>query len=126
MVITKITEKEKSRDHTEKMLIKNSSVIKINRQKKKGNYNFWKKKLKSHGKIKVPGDPSSAAFFCALAILKKGSSLIIKNVGLNPNRTGFYKLLKKQGAKLKIKNIKKINNEVTWRYSCKIFQIKTN
>ena len=46
-------------------------------------------------KIKIPGDPSSAAFFTALAILRKNSYLKIKNVGLNPTRIGYYNLLKK-------------------------------
>ena len=38
-------------------------------------------------------DPSSAAFFCALTLMKKNSMKIL-NVGLNPTRTGFYQLLK--------------------------------
>ena len=61
--------------------------------------------------MKVPGDPSSAAFFTALTLLKKNSSLKIKRVGLNPTRIGFYTLLKKSGAKIKFLNIKTINNE---------------
>ena len=59
----------------------------------------------------LPGDPSSAAFFAALTLLNKTSTLKIKNVGLNPTRTGFYEILKKQGAKINFKNIKKNNNE---------------
>ena len=60
----------------------------------------------------MPGDPSSAAFFVALTILIKNSYLRIKNVGLNPTRIGFYDLLKKHGAKIKFKNLKKTNTEV--------------
>ena len=60
----------------------------------------------------MPNDPSSAAFFTALTLLNKNSTLIIKNVGLNPTRIGFYKLLKNQGAKIKFKNLKKINDEI--------------
>ena len=62
--------------------------------------------------IKVPGDPSSAAFFVALTILKNNSKIKIKNVCLNPSRTGFYELLKKSGAKIKFRNLKKVNNEI--------------
>ena len=109
--ITEIIEDKKSRDHTENMLIKNSKAIKI---KKRG-----KTIIKIHGKknlkpinIDVPGDPSSAAFFTALTLLNKDSKLKIKNVGLNPTRIGFYVLLKKHGAKIKFKNIKKNNNEI--------------
>ena len=57
--------------------------------------------------IKIPGDPSSAAFVTALTLLNKGSSIKIKNVGLNPTRIGFYKILKTRGANIKFKNVKK-------------------
>ena len=62
-------------------------------------------------KINVPGDPSSAAFYTALTLLNKNSILKIKNVCLNKSRTGFYDLLKKQGAKIKFVNLRQENNE---------------
>lgn len=107
---TKILENEKSRDHTENMIIKNKHVIKIKHNKKKIIQIFGKENLNPIN-INVPGDPSSAAFFSALTILNKNSTIKIKNVGLNPTRIGFYHLLKKQGAKINFKNLKKINNE---------------
>ena len=107
---TKITENEKSRDHTENMLLGNTKVIQI----KKGE----EKVIKIDGKnqlnpinINVPGDPSSAAFFVALTLLNKNSSLVIKDVGLNKTRIGFYEILKKQKAKIKYQNFRKVNNE---------------
>ncbi len=107
---TIISEIHKSRDHTENMLMNNSRAIKIKGKKKRIITIFGKKYLNPI-KINVPNDPSSAAFFSALTMLNKSSFLKIKNVGLNPTRTGFYQLLKKQGAKIKFENIKKINNE---------------
>ncbi len=108
---TEIIEKDKSRDHTENMLIQNSKVIKI--------FNGLKKLIRINGKsnlspikVNVPGDPSSAAFFTALTLINKNSKLKIKNVGLNPTRIGFYKILKKHGAKIRFANIKSENNEV--------------
>ena len=108
---TIITEKLKSRDHTENLLINNFQFIKINKKKIKTIKIFGKNYLNPI-KIKVPNDPSSAAFFSALTLLNKNSSLRIKNVGLNPTRIGFYQILKKQGANIKFKNIKKANNEL--------------
>ena len=108
---TEIIEIEKSRDHTENMLIRNSQAIKIIKGKKKLIKIFGKKHLNSIN-INVPGDPSSAAFFTALTLLNKNSILKIENVGLNSTRIGFYELLKKYGAKIKFKNIKKNNNEI--------------
>jgi 3-phosphoshikimate 1-carboxyvinyltransferase len=108
---TKIIEEEKSRDHTENMLIENHQAFKIKNGEKKIIKIFGKRYLNSNT-IDIPGDPSSAAFFTALTLLNKNSSLKIKNVGLNPTRIGFYELLKKHGAKIKFKNIKKSNNEI--------------
>ena len=108
---TEIVETNKSRDHTENMLIKNSQSIKIKKNKKKIIKIFGKKYLNPLN-IYVPGDPSSAAFFTALVLLNKGSFLKIKNVGLNPTRIGFYELLKKHGAKIKFYKKVKKNNEV--------------
>ena len=61
----------------------------------------------------MPGDTSSAAFITALTLLNRGSSIKIKNVGLNPTRIGFYEILKKRGANIKFKNLKKKNNEIS-------------
>ena len=109
---TEIVEKEKSRDHTENMLIKNTQTIQVKKGKEKIIKVFGKKYLNPNN-IKVPGDPSSAAFFTALTLLNKNSSLRIKNVGLNPTRIGFYEILRKHGAMIRFKNIKKNNNEIS-------------
>ena len=96
---TEIIEKMKSRNHTENILKKNFKAIKI----RKGTKNLIKiygKKTLQALKMNIPGDPSSAAFFTALTILNRNSSLKIKNVGLNPTRIGFYEILKKHGAKI--------------------------
>ena len=125
--ITTIEEKIKSRDHTENLLIKNTQSIKIKKGSKKIIKIFGKKNLNPLD-INVGGDPSNAAFFTALTLLNKDSFIKIKNVGLNPSRTGFYKILKKQKAKLRFINIKKRNNEITGDIvvkSCKLKPIKT-
>ena len=64
------------------MLLKNFKSLKIKKKPKKIINIFGKKNLKPL-KINIPNDPSSAAFFSALTLLNKNSSLIIKNVGLN-------------------------------------------
>ena len=108
---TKVIEKTMSRDHTENLLKKNTNAIKINYGKDKIIEVYGKKTLK-HFRLNISGDPSSSAFFSALTLLNKNSSLKIKNVGLNPTRIGYYKLLKKHNAKIKFTNIKKENDEL--------------
>ena len=107
---TIIIEKSFSRNHTENILSKNNNVIKIKGNRKKIIEVVSRRNLNPI-KINVPGDPSSAAFFTALTLMNKNSKLKIRNVGLNPTRIGFYKLLKKHGAKIIFKNVKKKNNE---------------
>ena len=48
--------------------------------------------------VYVPGDISSAAFFIAAALLLEGSEILLKNVGVNPSRAGFLKVLSRMGA----------------------------
>ncbi len=105
---TVIEKKYKSRDHTENILLKSPKVLKV----QKNIIQIFGKNYLNPLKLIVPGDPSAAAFFCAITLLTKNSYLKIKNVGLNPKRIGFYKLLKSYGGKIQFKNIKKTNNEI--------------
>ena len=110
--VTNVIEEKESRNHTENILLRTPKIIKIKKNKKKqNNIKIYGKGYLNSLKINVGGDPSSAAFFTALTLLTPKASLKIKHVGLNLRRIGFYNLLKKYGAKIKFKNIKKINNE---------------
>lgn len=53
----------------------------------------------------IPGDFSAAAFVIAAAIGARKSEVIIDNVGLNPTRTGFLKVLKRMGADVEVKRL---------------------
>ena len=48
--------------------------------------------------VVVPGDPSSAAFIVAAAILAGGSRVVVKDMGLNWTRTGFLRIAERMGA----------------------------
>lgn len=106
--ITRVYEKIKTRDHTERMLKSFSAEI-----KRKGlmvSINP-KNKLISPGTIDIPTDFSSAAFFMAAAVIVPGSKIIITNVGLNPTRIGFLNVLRAMGADIKKKNQKQVSEE---------------
>ncbi len=60
----------------------------------------------------IPGDISSASFFIVACLITKGSSIVIKNCGLNPTRTGILTILKMINAHYEIKNQKTIFNEI--------------
>jgi 3-phosphoshikimate 1-carboxyvinyltransferase len=59
----------------------------------------------------VPGDISSAAFFIVGATISKDSRVEIKNVGINPTRTGILFILKQMGADIELKNERTIGGE---------------
>ena len=110
---TNVVEEEESRNHTENMLLQSTGILRFKKNKKKQNHiKVYGKRYLNPLKINVGGDPSSAAFFTALTLLVPKAYLKIEGVGLNPRRIGFYNLLKKYGAKIKFKNIKKINHEL--------------
>ncbi|MCM8809844.1 MAG: 3-phosphoshikimate 1-carboxyvinyltransferase, partial [Candidatus Omnitrophica bacterium] len=104
---TEIEEPYQTRDHTERMLKYFGGEIITNGKKIfiKGN-----QKLKGR-KISVPGDFSSSAYFVAGALVIPDSEILIKNVGLNPTRIGFLKVIERMGGKFEILNKKEISGE---------------
>jgi len=59
----------------------------------------------------IPGDISAAAFFIVGATIAAQSRLIIKNVGVNPTRTGVIAILQAMGANIRLENFKELNGE---------------
>ena len=97
---------KKSRNHTELL----SKYLKLPIEiKNKKNYDLIKinkvKKIKALN-YKIPSDISSSAFFIVLTALAQNSKLLIKNVNINPSRTGIITVLKKMGVKITFKNQK--------------------
>ncbi|MGO9461805.1 MAG: 3-phosphoshikimate 1-carboxyvinyltransferase [Rhodomicrobium sp.] len=108
---TSVIETEKTRDHTEKMLayfgaaVSSAPVEGGIRISVEGGKAFQGKP------VAVPGDPSSAAFLAAAAVLCQGSAILIRNVLINPARTGFYETLREMGANLSFENERELNGE---------------
>jgi 3-phosphoshikimate 1-carboxyvinyltransferase len=102
---------KKSRNHSELLFKYLKIPIKIKKTKE---YDFID--IKKPEKIKafnyqIPGDISSSAFFMVLTTLSKNSQLLIKNVNINPSRTGVIIILKKMGAKIFLKNQRNYRGE---------------
>jgi len=92
---TFVTEPTLSRNHTEKMLAGLGADISVNE------LTTTISKLispLSPFELSVPGDPSTAAFFAAAAVLVPNSEIILNRVLANPTRTGFFAALEKMGA----------------------------
>ena len=109
---TSVIEAEKTRDHTEKMLAYFGAAISTEPREGGGARIAVEGRKTLHGKpVTVPGDPSSAAFLTAAAILCAGSDVLIRNVLVNPTRTGFYETLLEMGANLAFENARELNGE---------------
>ncbi len=104
---TIITGALNSRDHTERML----SHLGAKFEKTEKSLSIEGRNQLSNGEIFVPGDLSSAAFFMVAALLVPNSKLTIKQVGLNPTRTGLLKVLKRMGAEITLFEEKEVCRE---------------
>ena len=95
-----------SRNHTELLFKYLKIPTKIRKTK---NFEYIEVKGKQNFKsfkYNIPGDISSASFFIILTLLSKNSKLLIKNVNVNPSRTGIISILNLMGASIKLKNKK--------------------
>ena len=95
---TSVREPVQSRDHTERLLawlqVAPGPSFRV-----------------PHFDYDVPGDPSSAAFFIAGAMLDPSSDLTIRNLLVNPLRTGFLRVLQRSGTQIEVRNERVVCNE---------------
>lgn len=105
--ITTVSEPEKSRDHTERMMQSFGAKLTVD---------GLKVSLEPGSKlvakdIVVPGDISSAAFFMVAAAILDDAKLKLKRVGINPTRTGIIDVLDAMKVNYKLENQAEVNNE---------------
>ncbi|MGZ9099181.1 MAG: 3-phosphoshikimate 1-carboxyvinyltransferase [Brevundimonas sp.] len=119
--VTRVTEAEPSRDHTERMLRAfgvEVGVLPVDMG--------WRVSLQGGQSlagtaVAVPGDPSSAAFPLAAGLIVPGSEVTVEGVMLNPLRTGLFETWREMGADLTVSNRRMAGGEevgdVTARHS---------
>ncbi|MCD4670325.1 MAG: 3-phosphoshikimate 1-carboxyvinyltransferase [Actinomycetia bacterium] len=105
--VTEINQPEISRDHSEKMLEYFDADISYNGKNTKINP---ARKLVARD-IMIPGDLSSALFVIVAVLVLKNSSILIRDVGVNPTRSYMLDILKEMGGRINIKNERIICNE---------------
>jgi 3-phosphoshikimate 1-carboxyvinyltransferase len=91
----------RSRDHTERLL--RSFGYRV--AESDGWINFSPEGRIEPFDMRVPGDPSSAAFLVGAAMLAEGGELRISGVGVNPTRIGFLEVLRRMGGHVGIENV---------------------
>ncbi len=104
---TCVTEPAPCRDHTERMLAGFGYPVarEGNRVSLSGNGRL------QGGRVEVPADISSAAFFLVGASIAPGSDLILEHVGMNPTRTGVIEILRLMGADIEVLGQREVGGE---------------
>ena len=105
-VTTLLSEPGPSRDHTERMLSSMGAVIKTHQADSR----YWVEITPpdpltlSPIQMRLPADPSAAAFLMVAALITRGSNITLKGICLNPTRTGLLDALESMGANSQIDN----------------------
>jgi 3-phosphoshikimate 1-carboxyvinyltransferase len=110
--ITRVIEPVPTRDHSERMLKGFGVDLRVETEAD------GTRIISVHGEAElrpqtlvVPGDPSSAAFPIVAALITPGSEVTVTNVGMNPTRTGIFRMLQAMGADLSITNEREVGGE---------------
>jgi len=110
--ITRVIEPVPTRDHSERMLSGFGAELSV----ELGTDGVRTISIRGEAELKpqqivVPGDPSSAAFPTVAALIVPGSSVTIRNVGLNPTRDGIFRVLRDMGADIRHLNPRTVGGE---------------
>lgn len=105
--VTRVTEPVPTRDHTERMLT--GFGVQLQREGATVGIAGGQRLAATH--IEVPADISSAAFFLVAGALAAHEGLVLRNVGVNPTRTGILDILRLMGADIRIENRRESGGE---------------
>jgi 3-phosphoshikimate 1-carboxyvinyltransferase len=108
---TEVIEPEPTRDHTERMLRAFGARVEVFDEADGRHIWLQGGQALAGCEIKVPGDPSSAAFPLVAALITPGSAVTVRGVLLNPLRAGLFATLQEMGADLQIVNLREDSGE---------------
>ncbi|MBE0576075.1 MAG: 3-phosphoshikimate 1-carboxyvinyltransferase [Desulfuromonadales bacterium] len=104
---TRVTEPHLSRDHSERMLTCFGADV----RPFAGGVSLIGRPHLAAQDVMVPGDISSAAFFMVAGLITPGAELTIRNVGINPTRSGIIDILTAMGGQLELHDIREQSGE---------------
>jgi len=108
---TEVVEPVLSRDHTERMLQLFGAKLELVAEERGHAVKLKGPQELTGSEVYCPADPSSAAFFTALALLAPEGELLLKDVMLNPTRDGFYRKALEMGGKIEFLNPRELSRE---------------
>ncbi|MEJ2518953.1 MAG: 3-phosphoshikimate 1-carboxyvinyltransferase [Desulfuromonadales bacterium] len=98
---TTVLEPHLSRDHSERMLASFGADLKT----VPGGVTITGRPKLTAREVRVPGDISSAAFLLVAGLVTPGAELLIRNVGINPSRSGVIDILQQMGGQLTLQEV---------------------
>jgi 3-phosphoshikimate 1-carboxyvinyltransferase len=101
---TSVIEPEETRDHTELMLTAFGAEVRVERTDRGRRSTLVGEAELTGRPVRVPADPSSAAFPVVAGLLVPGARVELPAVGMNPHRTGLFTTLQEMGAALSVRN----------------------
>jgi 3-phosphoshikimate 1-carboxyvinyltransferase len=104
---TRVVEPQPSRDHTERMLAAAGAAI----ERDGDAVVIAPAEVLAPESITVPADISSAAFFVVAGLLVPGSEVVLREVGVNPTRTGLLTILGRMGAEIELGDEREVGGE---------------
>lgn len=105
--VTRVIEPVPTRDHSERML----KLFRADISSSGGEIALRGEAELEPQSLRIPGDPSAAAFLAAAALVVPGSELRIESVGVNPHRTGLYGVLREMGGDIAFENEREESGE---------------
>lgn len=105
--VTSVTEPAVTRDHTERML----TAMGVDVRREEGRIAIEGGQALTGRSVEVPGDLSSAAFVMLGACISDSASVLIRNVGINPTRTGVIDILRAMGGNIELMNSREQSGE---------------
>jgi len=108
---TSVIEALATRDHTERMLAAFGARVEVEDAGPGRTVRIEGGQKLMGANIRVPGDPSSAAFPLVAALITGNSEVTVEGVLLNPSRTGLFETLREMGAKIEIANLREEGGE---------------
>lgn len=119
-----VIEPEPTRDHTERMLRGFGAEVVVEDRDDGRWISLAGGQSLTGTKIRVPGDPSSAAFPIVAALITPGSEVTVEGVLLNELRTGLFTTLKEMGADLTLSNVRIESGEEVGDLTARHSQLK--
>ncbi len=109
--VTEVVETARTRDHSERLMRHFGAAVEVSDDGELRRIRLTGQPELAARTVRVPGDPSSAAFPLVAALITAGSAVTLPGVGLNPLRTGLLATLTEMGAAIEVMNPREESGE---------------